>query len=51
MNFDSFSAAKKTIETFEESEWFGIDKYWLSVDYEIGWEAKDGRSELDEWVE
>ena len=47
MNFDSFSAAKKTIETFEESEWFGIDKYWLSVGYEIVVEAKDGKREFE----
>ena len=29
LEFDSFSAAKKTIETFKSEEWFGIKKYWM----------------------
>jgi hypothetical protein len=29
LDFDSFSAAKKTLETFKSEEWFGIKKYWM----------------------
>ena len=29
--FDTFSAAKKTLETFQDANWFGIDKYWVDT--------------------
>ena len=29
LDFQSFSAAKKTLETFDADTWFGINKYWL----------------------
>lgn len=44
--FDSFSAAKKTLETFIEEQWFGLNKYWLDVDNNLVAECYDGQSDF-----
>jgi hypothetical protein len=35
LQFDSFSAAKKTLETFKEEEWFAINKFWIDSSLHI----------------
>jgi hypothetical protein len=44
--FESFSAAKKTLEKFKFDEWFGIKKYWMRGNL-ITCEANDGREDFE----
>ena len=44
--FDSFSAAKKTLEKFRFEEWFGINKFWVKGSL-IACEATDGREDFE----
>ena len=46
LNFESFSAAKKTLEKFKFAEWFGIGKFWMK-DGEIVCEAEDGKKDFE----
>lgn len=46
--FDSFSAAKKTLDTFDYAEWFAFDKYWMDTDLYLVCEASDGKEDFDQ---
>ncbi len=46
LDFDSFSAAKKTLETFKSEEWFGIKKYWMRGNM-VTCQATDGRQDFE----
>lgn len=46
LQFDSFSAAKKTLETFKSDEWFGISLYWMDLHLNVIAEASDGKSDF-----
>ena len=46
LDFDSFSAGKKTLEKFIETEWFGINKFWLKGDL-VTCLATDGREDFE----
>jgi hypothetical protein len=47
LGFDSFSAAKKTLETFKEEEWFGVNKFWIDSSLHIVAEALNGKGDFE----
>ena len=42
LDFESFSAGKKTLEKFMQEDWFGINKFWLKGNLAVCL-ATDGR--------
>jgi hypothetical protein len=49
VEFESFSAAKKTLETFLFDEWFASDLYWVNgATMRIACVASDGKKDFEE---
>lgn len=47
ITFDTFSGAKKTLETFDSSQWFAIDKYWVDNRNGVVAQAENSRSDFE----
>jgi len=47
VEFESFSAAKKTLESFNFDEWFGSNLYWVNMtNMRIVCSAFDGKNDF-----
>lgn len=46
LDFDSFSAGKKTLEKFVEEDWFGVNKFWMKGNLVVCL-ATDGREDFE----
>jgi len=49
VEFESFSAAKKTLESFYFDEWFGSNLYWVNMtNMRIVCSASDGKRDFED---